>query len=195
MQRGLAAFAVVIYHCLMVFPRLAPTLGGAGIPFHAPDGGGLPVLLLTASPPSLLWSGREAVLLFFVLSGFVLALPFLSDRRPSYLPFAAKRFCRLILPSAAVVLPVAALVPILAPTERPDLSQWFNTAWRQEITPGLHVKAPWSTVETFNVRNQQVVFAGKQATTDYTGGSALGPDITVRHERDGHLRAVGGRHP
>jgi regulator of protease activity HflC (stomatin/prohibitin superfamily) len=30
------------------------------------------------------------------------------------------------------------------------------------------------------VRNQQVVFAGKRATTDYTGGSALGPDITVQ---------------
>jgi regulator of protease activity HflC (stomatin/prohibitin superfamily) len=57
---------------------------------------------------------------------------------------------------------------------------WTGDILGQEITPGLHLKAPWSTVETFNVRNQQVVFAGKQATTDYTGGSALGPDITVQ---------------
>jgi peptidoglycan/LPS O-acetylase OafA/YrhL len=135
--RGLAAFAVVIYHCLMVFPGPAVTLAGNGTPFHAPDGGGLRVLLLTASPPSLFWSGREAVLLFFVLSGFVLTLPFLSGRRPSYLPFAAKRFCRLVLPSAAVVLPVAALVPMLAPSERPELSHWFNASWREEVTPAL----------------------------------------------------------
>ncbi|MCU1472245.1 SPFH domain-containing protein [Amnibacterium sp.] len=57
---------------------------------------------------------------------------------------------------------------------------WTGDILGQEITPGLHLKAPWSTVETFNVRNQQVVFAGKQATTDYTGGSALGPGITVQ---------------
>ena len=35
-------------------------------------------------------------------------------------------------------------------------------------------------MKTFSVRNQQVVFAGDRATTDYTGGSALGPDITVQ---------------
>lgn len=57
---------------------------------------------------------------------------------------------------------------------------WTGDILGQEVAPGLHVKAPWSSVETFNVRNQQVVFAGKRATTDYTGGSALGPDITVQ---------------
>ncbi|HEY0373972.1 MAG TPA: SPFH domain-containing protein [Amnibacterium sp.] len=66
---------------------------------------------------------------------------------------------------------------------------WTGDILGQEITPGLHLKAPWSTVETFNVRNQQVVFAGKQATTDYTGGSALGPDITVQ-DADGVASAI-----
>ena len=57
---------------------------------------------------------------------------------------------------------------------------WTGDILGQETAPGLHVKAPWSDVKTFSVRNQQVVFAGDRATTDYTGGSALGPDITVQ---------------
>jgi regulator of protease activity HflC (stomatin/prohibitin superfamily) len=57
---------------------------------------------------------------------------------------------------------------------------WTGDILGQEIAPGLHVKAPWSTVKTFSVRNQQVVFAGSRAETDYTGGSATGPDITVQ---------------
>lgn len=57
---------------------------------------------------------------------------------------------------------------------------WTGDILGQETAPGLHVKAPWSTVKTFSVRNQQVVFAGTRAETDFTGGSALGPDITVQ---------------
>jgi regulator of protease activity HflC (stomatin/prohibitin superfamily) len=57
---------------------------------------------------------------------------------------------------------------------------WTGDILGQETAPGLHLKAPWSEVKTFSVRNQQVVFAGHRATTDYTGGSALGPDITVQ---------------
>jgi len=57
---------------------------------------------------------------------------------------------------------------------------WTGDILGQETTPGLHVKAPWSTVKTFSVRNQQVVFTGDRGDTNYTGGSALGPEITVQ---------------
>jgi regulator of protease activity HflC (stomatin/prohibitin superfamily) len=57
---------------------------------------------------------------------------------------------------------------------------WTGDILGQETAPGLHVKAPWSTVKTFSVRNQQVVFTGDRGDTDYTGGSALGPEITVQ---------------
>jgi regulator of protease activity HflC (stomatin/prohibitin superfamily) len=48
----------------------------------------------------------------------------------------------------------------------------------QEITPGFHGKAPWQSVKTFNVRNQNVSYIG-DGNTDYNGGSAKGPSITA----------------
>lgn len=49
----------------------------------------------------------------------------------------------------------------------------------QETTPGFHGKLPWQDVKTFNIRNQTVSFVGK-GDTDYTGGSASGPQVTTQ---------------
>lgn len=48
----------------------------------------------------------------------------------------------------------------------------------QETTPGFHGKAPWQSVKTFNVRNQNVSYIG-DGQTDFNGGSAKGPSITA----------------
>jgi regulator of protease activity HflC (stomatin/prohibitin superfamily) len=46
---------------------------------------------------------------------------------------------------------------------------------------GLHWKAPWVDTVTFNIRNQQVVFAGDaEVNPDNTGGKANGPQITAQ---------------
>ena len=63
--RGLAALVVVINHGLDLFPGI----GGPPIVV------GLAVGRVLHSPLSLLWDGLGAVAVFFVLSGFVLALP------------------------------------------------------------------------------------------------------------------------
>ena len=47
--------------------------------------------------------GRAAVILFFILSGFVLSLPFLREPRPGYAGFAVRRICRIYLPYLARV--------------------------------------------------------------------------------------------
>jgi peptidoglycan/LPS O-acetylase OafA/YrhL len=135
--RGIAALSVVIYHSMLVSPRLHGFLDGRGVPYAVT--GDVTALVLTVTPPSLLWSGREAVLLFFVLSGFVLALPFMEEGRrpPGYPAFAMKRAVRLLLPCAAVALLVAALVPLVGPRPRPEWSGWVNGAWAEELTPGL----------------------------------------------------------
>lgn len=68
--------------------------------------------LLTYTPLHLAWLAREAVIVFFVLSGFVLARPFLSRRR-SYIPYYPSRILRLAVPAWAA-LAVASIIAILA---------------------------------------------------------------------------------
>ena len=95
--RGLAALEVLIHHCFIAFPVfwaanfLAPLSPGAA-------------WLLSYTPLHLLWSGQEAVIFFFCLSGFVLALPYVDGRAPLYGPYLIRRFCRIYLPFAGVAL-------------------------------------------------------------------------------------------
>lgn len=63
--RGLAAFSVVIGHCLGVFPFIAADGYEKDI---------IPIIsILTYSPLHLFWAAHEAVVLFFVLSGFIVS--------------------------------------------------------------------------------------------------------------------------
>ena len=55
----------------------------------------------------------------------------------------------------------------------------------QNNSTGLQAKAPWVDTVTFNIRNQQIVFAGENgAASDNNGGTAAGPQITVQ-DKDG----------
>ena len=49
-------------------------------------------------PMRYLVEGHRAVVLFFLLSGFVLALPQIRGSRQAYLPYLMKRICRIYLP-------------------------------------------------------------------------------------------------
>lgn len=86
--RGLAAASIVAYHA---FAMVAPSREALWILF--------------CSPAFPLVNGRPAVILFFVLSGFVLhgALSAEQERRGrvDYRGFALKRLCRIYLPFAA----------------------------------------------------------------------------------------------
>jgi len=85
--RGIGALTVVISHCLNTDPGLV----------H-PRGGTL-AWWLSYTPVNLLWDGDEAVLMFFVLSGFVLARPFVQrGQKDSYLAYYPRRLLRLYLP-------------------------------------------------------------------------------------------------
>ena len=84
--RGIAAFVVVIYHLVLGF-----TAKGVGF---VPHGHGA-LVLLTQFGLGLL-NGGAAVTVFFVLSGFILSLPFARDRRPArVLAALLKRWPRL----------------------------------------------------------------------------------------------------
>jgi regulator of protease activity HflC (stomatin/prohibitin superfamily) len=55
----------------------------------------------------------------------------------------------------------------------------------QTDTTGAHGKAPWVDTVEYNIRNQQIVFAGKDGDqSDNSGGQAAGPQVTVQ-DKDG----------
>ena len=125
---------VVFYHCLLVYPSFYSILGGVGTSiFEVPEAW---VAWLTLFPARLAWAGREAVLFFFVLSGFVLSLAYLGRSPPGYGEFMVKRFCRLYLPYAAMILATAALWIAVGPQDKPELSRWFTVhSWSEAPTP------------------------------------------------------------
>src|SRR3954470_23660048 len=94
--RGLAALVVVVHHCALTVPALAAQMFG-------PDNSS-PAWWLAWTPAYLLWAGREAVLVFFVLSGFVLSLPRLSGGKSGrWASYYRKRMVRLYVPVVAAV--------------------------------------------------------------------------------------------
>lgn len=118
--RGVAALVVVVHHCLLTSVVLAGTYRGAGA-----TGWGLSEIL-SRTPLHLFWDGTGSVLVFFVLSGFVLALAFTESGGPRWANYYARRLPRLYLPVwAALVLAVglAALVPRLVSSGQ---SWWIN---------------------------------------------------------------------
>ncbi|GAA1760185.1 acyltransferase [Luedemannella helvata] len=119
--RGLAAVVVVVHHALLTQPVLDAANAGRG---SAPDG---VAGWLTYSPLHLLWAGREAVYVFFVLSGFVLALPFLRDGVPNqWVGYFPRRFVRLYVPLAVAVLLSAAIAWAVPRTVTDGASRWLN---------------------------------------------------------------------
>lgn len=71
--------------------------------------------LFTYTPLHLAWLAREAVIVFFVLSGFVLARPFLSRGR-SYGAYYPQRVIRLAVPAWAALAVAALIAVMLYPT-------------------------------------------------------------------------------
>jgi peptidoglycan/LPS O-acetylase OafA/YrhL len=87
--------------------------------------------------------------LFFVLSGFVLNLPFLEQRAQGYGAFAIRRVCRIYLPYLAAVIASSILFTLLAGSTPAGLSTWFTTMWAQPLTVtsiiGLIFMMGWSS--------------------------------------------------
>lgn len=111
---------------------------------------------LRLTPIHLLWDGAAAVDLFFVLSGFVLALPFVSgEERPlNYGDFVIRRLFR-ILPAYWISLIIAlALRDLLYdPAGLQSLSDWSRELWSRPIRHvWSHVAliGPWSDTELLN---------------------------------------------
>ena len=118
--RGIAAATVVIHHFILARGFLPAVAWANHFPFR------------------VLWAGHEAVLLFFVLSGFVLTLPFRSGSVLNYKSFVIRRICRIYLPYLA-----ALLIAVLGDAYLHGINRqngWLEKSWSDPVTPGLIVQ-------------------------------------------------------
>lgn len=118
--RGLAALVVVIHHHLLVLPTIFP---------YPTDATGVLAVLLY-SPLHLLWAGGEAVLLFFMLSGFVLSLSTWEGRPVQMQEFIIKRIWRIWVPCIVAVTLAFGAAELIGPSVLPTASTWFNSIWQ-----------------------------------------------------------------
>jgi peptidoglycan/LPS O-acetylase OafA/YrhL len=114
--RGLAALSVFFSHIYMVFNTDSLKL------------------LFEYGPFRPLIAGSEAVVLFFVLSGFVLSLPFYSKNEFSYPGFLIKRICRIYLPYIFMIVLAIVCRELFYNGKIDGISDSFNVFWSNEIT-------------------------------------------------------------
>lgn len=125
--RGLASLVVVVHHVFLtsaVFGNIA-------------EGSGRPELFsgawwLSYTPIHLIWGGTEAVFIFFVLSGYVLASQ-MSNKPKAWPTYYAGRMPRLYLPSIASVFLAVALASLVPRDAVSGSSVWLN----HHVGPGV----------------------------------------------------------
>lgn len=118
--RGIAALVVVVHHCVLVSPQLARLYEEHPEP---PTGA---AALLGYTPLHLLWDGPAAVTVFFVLSGFVLAIPFLKPGHMPWRLYYPRRLARLYLPTIAAVALALLLFVVFPRRHETSWSWWVN---------------------------------------------------------------------
>ncbi len=128
--RGVAALVVVVHHSLLTDP-------GWGRPYLGEATADTPwAWWRTVSPLRLLWGGDAAVVVFFVLSGYVLARPFLHGAGGPWRLYYPRRLVRLYLPVWGALAFAAALVAVVPRTAVTGYS-WLDDAGVPPTVPGL----------------------------------------------------------
>lgn len=122
--RGLAALFVLLSHTISAFEWPASFVAMANWPFI-----------------SILFSGKEAVAMFFVLSGYVLAKPYKetgpAPPRRIFLPtFYLRRFIRIWPPwfFAFIASIFAKKFLFFHPATEPAISKWLGNFWHAKLT-------------------------------------------------------------
>ncbi|MFC4427040.1 acyltransferase family protein [Deinococcus navajonensis] len=128
--RGLAALSVVLFHVTLIVQQSLD-----------PHWRGIQKLIemIRLSPLFVMVAGSESVLVFFILSGFVLYL-MLSARPLPYALYVRRRLLRLYPPYLVAVLISMALAILLGGHKVAGFGPWINSLWQQppEAAPFLH---------------------------------------------------------
>lgn len=120
--RGIAALIVLFSHTLLIFEAVA------GGPSRSDADQGEPwVKAVLLTPVHVFYAGGEAVFVFFILSGFVLLLPFLNGHRPSWVSYYPKRLLRIYLPVIAAVTLTAVMILLIPRIASPAQTWWVNS--------------------------------------------------------------------
>lgn len=129
--RGIAALTVLFHHCLIVIPAIFSA--------HEHHETSSQVLkAVTNTPLHLVWAGHEAVILFFILSGFVLYLSISNNKSFEYKEYVVKRFCRIYLPYlVTMILSILLYMSYqyfdLIDNSYKGTSEWFNKMWSEKL--------------------------------------------------------------
>lgn len=123
--RGLAALIVLAHHASL----LVPAISSAYLPtadLHGPVAGSV-AWWFTFTPLKIFTAGPEAVVVFFVLSGFVLSLPVLSPRAFDWMSYYPRRVARIGVPVIGSLV-LASLLAYLVPQQpQHAMSSWVST--------------------------------------------------------------------
>jgi peptidoglycan/LPS O-acetylase OafA/YrhL len=120
--RGLAAFTVVIHHFGLMWPAWQACLG----PWK--------LWRIHLTPFYPLYAGREAVMLFFVLSGLVLSLPYLRGRGQPYPVYLLRRVLRIYAPYLGALALSIAGAAIWHNSQRHG---WASSFWSEPVDAKL----------------------------------------------------------
>lgn len=116
--RGLCALTVVWCHFLGSYPLDTPWLW-----------------VFTNTPLAILRTANSGVIFFFLLSGFVLSLSFLGEKKHHYFPYALKRVFRLYPAYIAAVFAAFLVKYNLLDGPIPGYSDhWINAQWTHPAT-------------------------------------------------------------
>lgn len=120
--RGIAALIVVFTHCGLIFQAWAGGPRPSDMNQVEPW-----AKAIQHSPLHVTHAGGEAVFVFFILSGFVLVLPFLRGHRPAWVGYFPKRLLRIYLPIVGSVLLVALTMILVPRVASPQQTWWVNS--------------------------------------------------------------------
>ena len=133
--RGIAALIVLAHHASLLNPAISATY--IALPGTTPPMPGSLAWLFTYTPLKLFTAGPEAVVVFFVLSGFVLTLPVLSPRAFDWMAYYPRRIVRIGLPVVCSLVFAAALALLVPQVVANAMSGWVATT----SVPDLSVEA------------------------------------------------------
>jgi len=144
--RGVAALAVVLHHLYLVATPVLTAQGGTGI--------GSADWWLSDTPLKVATAGAEAVLVFFILSGLVVALPVLRQKEFVWSAFLAGRLVRLYLPVwASLALGTVLLFAVPRDSAMVTEGSWLASANARETTVGSLLHQGALTQSSYDINN------------------------------------------